>query len=250
MKKIRLTENDLVRIIEKVVKEDLGGMDDSHPKFGKMNFSEINFDDPDFDIEEYLSNEGFFGGDMEDDFEFQDSELAEMKRRFKRKNSINEEFGASVLFGGVVLMFIYEFLVTLKQLGISDKFKEDMDKLKKERYLNILKSTKERSVRNYIRLLKNGETNPKELEALFTAYEYLEKNIKNGKISSTKDVALFIRDVAPIIRKFDRFENLGKFQKILYNMVDSFLMKARTMGVEKDENLLILPIMILTNMRS
>ena len=42
MKKIvRLTENDLTRIVKKVIREgmlnELGGMEDSHPKFGSMN---------------------------------------------------------------------------------------------------------------------------------------------------------------------------------------------------------------------
>lgn len=41
-KTIKLTESQLIEIIEKVlseteVKEDLGGMDDSHPIYGEMN---------------------------------------------------------------------------------------------------------------------------------------------------------------------------------------------------------------------
>ena len=84
MKKIRLTESDLVRIIEKVVKEELGGMDDAHPIFGKMNFKK-DMDKTRF--KKYRKNP--FDNEMEnefefeDDFEFEDSELAEMKRKVR-----------------------------------------------------------------------------------------------------------------------------------------------------------------------
>jgi DnaJ-class molecular chaperone len=48
MKKIiRLSETDLTRIVKKVIreekiKEDLGGMEDSHPIFGNMNLSKYS----------------------------------------------------------------------------------------------------------------------------------------------------------------------------------------------------------------
>jgi hypothetical protein len=149
MKKIRLTENDLVRIIEKVVKEDsYGGSNPGHgDKWGRRN---NKLTDEDFEeIKSYLINDAslnnftFFdksptygeviiyqekdsnylsifahsktgndvlifnnkeyaitpeqndelfsimknkingNRDMEDDFEFEDSELAEMKRKVR-----------------------------------------------------------------------------------------------------------------------------------------------------------------------
>lgn len=41
-KTIRLTENDLLRIVKRVIKEDMGGMEDNHPRFGNRNFSEMS----------------------------------------------------------------------------------------------------------------------------------------------------------------------------------------------------------------
>lgn len=112
MKKVRLTENDLVRIIERVIKEseyneefffkgdseDMGknvgdkpkhdwainpskkdGMDafkEKHPKLYDLYFAKN-----DKSLEDDMS---FDDDDMpEDDFEFEDSKLAEMKRRVK-----------------------------------------------------------------------------------------------------------------------------------------------------------------------
>lgn len=50
MKKIvKLTEKDLQRIVKRVIKEsrlnELGGMDDGHPRFGDLNFSKLSNDD-------------------------------------------------------------------------------------------------------------------------------------------------------------------------------------------------------------
>lgn len=33
---VKLTESQLVKLIEKVISEDMGGMDDVHPVYGKM----------------------------------------------------------------------------------------------------------------------------------------------------------------------------------------------------------------------
>lgn len=101
MKKVRLTENELIRIIEKIIKEDLGGMDDSHPVYGKMNLKKdlgrsgrltkpthpdlsdlFNKGQERFDAD---SGVDVFtpDDDIEDDFDFEDSELAEMKRKVR-----------------------------------------------------------------------------------------------------------------------------------------------------------------------
>lgn len=46
---IRLTESDLQKIVKRVIREErlneLGGMDDGHPRFGDINFSELSKDE-------------------------------------------------------------------------------------------------------------------------------------------------------------------------------------------------------------
>lgn len=46
---IKLKESDLHRIVKRVIKEnminELGGMDDGHPRFGNLNFSELSRDE-------------------------------------------------------------------------------------------------------------------------------------------------------------------------------------------------------------
>ena len=48
-KVIRLTESDLQKIVKRVIREErlneLGGMDDGHPRFGDVNFSELSRDE-------------------------------------------------------------------------------------------------------------------------------------------------------------------------------------------------------------
>ena len=46
---VRLTESDLQKIVKRVIREErlneLGGMDDGHPRFGDINFSELSRDE-------------------------------------------------------------------------------------------------------------------------------------------------------------------------------------------------------------
>ena len=42
---VRLTESDLRRIVKRVIKEDMGGMDDVHPKYGNLNLSDYSNDE-------------------------------------------------------------------------------------------------------------------------------------------------------------------------------------------------------------
>jgi len=42
---VRLTESDLRRIVKRVIKEDMGGMDDVHPRFGNLNLSDYSRDE-------------------------------------------------------------------------------------------------------------------------------------------------------------------------------------------------------------
>lgn len=42
---VRLTEKDLQRIVKRVIKEDMGGMDDTHPIYGDKNFSKMSRED-------------------------------------------------------------------------------------------------------------------------------------------------------------------------------------------------------------
>lgn len=48
-KVIRLTESDLQKIVKRIIREErlneLGGMDDGHPRFGDINFSELSRDE-------------------------------------------------------------------------------------------------------------------------------------------------------------------------------------------------------------
>jgi hypothetical protein len=41
---VRLTESDLRRIVKRVIREDMGGMDDVHPTYGNVNFNELTRD--------------------------------------------------------------------------------------------------------------------------------------------------------------------------------------------------------------
>jgi len=61
-KVIKLTESDLQKIVKRIIREErlneLGGMEDTHPKFGNVNFSELSQDEimklgsRDFDYEQ------------------------------------------------------------------------------------------------------------------------------------------------------------------------------------------------------
>ena len=42
---VRLTETDLRRIVKRVIKEDMGGIDDVHPTYGNLNLSKYSNDD-------------------------------------------------------------------------------------------------------------------------------------------------------------------------------------------------------------
>jgi hypothetical protein len=49
---IKLKESDLERLVNKILKEDMGGMDDYHPTFGTVNFSKMS----DEEFKEYLNS--------------------------------------------------------------------------------------------------------------------------------------------------------------------------------------------------
>lgn len=42
---VRLTESDLRRIVKRVIREDMGGMDDVHPTYGNVNFNDMTRDE-------------------------------------------------------------------------------------------------------------------------------------------------------------------------------------------------------------
>lgn len=106
MKKVRLTENDLVRIIERVIKEseyneefffkgdseDMGKNVGDKPKHDwainpskKDGMDAFKENHPELYDLYFAKNDKSLEDDMsfEDDFEFEDSKLAEMKRRVK-----------------------------------------------------------------------------------------------------------------------------------------------------------------------
>ena len=41
---VRLTESDLLRIVKRVIREDMGGMDDVHPTYGNLNLGKMSSD--------------------------------------------------------------------------------------------------------------------------------------------------------------------------------------------------------------
>jgi len=41
---VRLTESDLRRLVKRVIREDMGGMDDVHATYGNVNFNELTRD--------------------------------------------------------------------------------------------------------------------------------------------------------------------------------------------------------------
>jgi len=63
---IRVTENDLTRIVKKVIKEgmitELGGMDDSHPRFGNMNLKNHSSGELDDILHDRLSDDDDYYG--------------------------------------------------------------------------------------------------------------------------------------------------------------------------------------------
>jgi hypothetical protein len=69
---IKLTENDLTKIVRKVIKEqgmisELGGMDDSHPKFGNMNLKNHSSDELDDILHNRLSDDDEYYGTFDDE---------------------------------------------------------------------------------------------------------------------------------------------------------------------------------------
>ena len=42
---VRLTESDLLRIVKRVIREDMGGMDDVHPTYGNLNLGKMSSDE-------------------------------------------------------------------------------------------------------------------------------------------------------------------------------------------------------------
>lgn len=76
---IKLTETDLRRIVKRVMREDMGGMDDVHPIYGDKNFSKmsreeiLNLDDMGSseyseDYDEDLENPDEYYGTFDDDY--------------------------------------------------------------------------------------------------------------------------------------------------------------------------------------
>lgn len=65
-KVIKLKESDLEKLVKKILKEDMGGMDDTHPTFGNLNLSRISGEE----IMSLLNrNKGEIKTDGDDDLE-------------------------------------------------------------------------------------------------------------------------------------------------------------------------------------
>lgn len=65
-KVIKLKESDLEKLVKKILKEDMGGMDDTHPTFGDLNLSRMSADDI---LSLLKRNKGEIKTDGDDDLE-------------------------------------------------------------------------------------------------------------------------------------------------------------------------------------
>jgi len=94
-KVIRLTESDLQKIVKRVIREErlneLGGMDDGHPRFGDINFSDLSRDEI---IRMGRGEEGSDNVSDEeiDDYYYEDNPMSdqefesERRKRLRRRN--------------------------------------------------------------------------------------------------------------------------------------------------------------------
>ena len=92
---VRLTESDLQKIVKRVIREErlneLGGMDDGHPRFGDINFSELSRDEI---IRMGRGEEGSDSVSDEeiDDYYYEDNPMSdqefesERRKRLRRRN--------------------------------------------------------------------------------------------------------------------------------------------------------------------
>jgi hypothetical protein len=101
---IKLKESDLERLVNKILKEDMGGMDDYHPTFGTVNFSKMS----DEDFKDYLNFVRFEKNKKSDyktddgDFEhgsFDEVELDEsekwIQKAIEKPGSLRKKLGVS-----------------------------------------------------------------------------------------------------------------------------------------------------------
>jgi len=88
---VRLTESDLLRIVKRVIREDMGGMDDVHPTYGNLNLGNMSSDE--------ILNLG--NTNDEDDFGFESSFCEECEGTgceecdgsgMKRNSVVNNEY--------------------------------------------------------------------------------------------------------------------------------------------------------------
>jgi hypothetical protein len=94
-KVIRLTESDLQKIVKRVIREErlneLGGMEDGHPRFGDINFSDLSRDEI---IRMGRGEEGSDSVSDEeiDDYYYEDNPMSdqefesERRKRLRRRN--------------------------------------------------------------------------------------------------------------------------------------------------------------------
>ena len=92
---IRLTESDLQKIVKRVIREErlneLGGMEDGHPRFGDINFSDLSRDEI---IRMGRGVEGYDSVSDEeiDDYYYEDNPMSdqefesERRKRLRRRN--------------------------------------------------------------------------------------------------------------------------------------------------------------------
>jgi hypothetical protein len=94
-KVIRLTESDLQKIVKRVIREErlneLGGMDDGHPRFGDINFSDLSRDEI---IRMGRGEEGSDSVSDEeiDDYYYEDNPMSDQEFESERRKRLRRRF--------------------------------------------------------------------------------------------------------------------------------------------------------------
>jgi hypothetical protein len=88
MKKVvRLTESDLQRIVKRIIKEEMGGMEDTHPIYGDINFGKMSREDI-LNLDKMGSSE--YSEEYDEDFDDIDDLEFERERRRRLRNRMSE----------------------------------------------------------------------------------------------------------------------------------------------------------------
>jgi len=100
-KVIKLSENDLQRIVKRVIREEklneLGGMEDTHPRFGDIRFSDLSRDEilnlgrGEFDYEEEGSDS--VSDEEIDDYYYKEPPMSKQEFEEERRRRLSRSRG-------------------------------------------------------------------------------------------------------------------------------------------------------------